>query len=414
LKITNQIFNKKSGLIVLCGLLLFIGLVGTMAIDMYVPSLPYISRDFSISSELAKYTITFYLISYGVGQLIYGPLSDSFGRKGVLLITAVIGFMGSLLCVTAPSISMLYVGRFLQGAGYSGVSVVGPVIARDVLNDKRFAQVASVLSLIFGLGPVCSPVLGGYIDYLFGWRMVFGVISIYTLLVMLLIIFVIPETHDKNNRSLFHVTVVLKTWRSIITNKIFITNMLCKSLAFTGFIVFYTVTPFMFQNHLGLNSVQYGWITLGLTGAILSAKLTNMLTLNYISIEKLNFFSTALLAFSGGLLLLFALLNAYSLAAILIPFTLFGIGSGFLFSNTTAAAFKPFKGVSSGSVSGLLSGLQLLSAFLGSAIAAHLGLKSLMPLGVFMAVLGVSVLAQYIFFNRKESGIGEPDLFLLK
>jgi DHA1 family 2-module integral membrane pump EmrD-like MFS transporter len=371
-----------------------------MAIDMYVPSLPYISRDFGVSSVLAKYTITFYLISYGVGQLIYGPLTDSFGRKGTLLVAALIGLVGSILCFIAPSISALYVGRFLQGMGYSGISVVVPVLARDVLNDKQFAQVASILSLIFGLGPVFSPILGGYIDYLLGWRMVFGMISIYTLLILLVIIFIMPETHQKNNRQVFHAKVIIKTWKFILTNKTFIANALCKSLAFTGFIVFYTVTPFMLQGHLGLNSVQYGWVTLALTGAILIAKLINTFTLSYISIERLNLFSTWMLAFAGSLLFFLALLKIYSLLSIIIPFILFGIGSGFLFSNTTVAAFKPFKAFSTGSVSGLLSGLQLLSAFVGSVIAAHLGVTSLMPLGIFMALIGIGVLVQYVVLSH--------------
>lgn len=388
--------TDKIDLIFLSSLLIFIGLIGPMTIDMYVPSLPYIAKSFAVSNIAVKYTITIFLISYSLGQLIYGPLIDSFGRKRILLTAVIIGLLGSVLCFIAPSITILYLGRFLQGAGYSGISVAALVIARDVLNDKHFAQISSILSLIFGLGPICSPIIGGYIDYLFGWRTVFEFITIYTVLVLLLIFLLVPETHEKTNRTIFKLKNIITTWQFIFSNKVFIRNTFSKSIAYTGFIVFYTVTPFMLQNHLGLNSIQYGWVTLALTGAILLAKLCNTFMLNRVSIEKINFASICLLAFASCLLLLLALLGFYSITAILIPFMIFGLGSGFLFTNATVAAFKPFKNLSSGSVSGLLNGLQLLSAFIGSAIAAHLGLKSLLPLGIFMSILGVLALVQFV------------------
>ena len=379
----------------ICAKLIFIGLIGAMAVDMYVPSMPYIGSEFTVSDAAVKYSITLYLITYALGQLCFGPLSDSLGRKKILVASVAVGFLGSLLCYLSQDIAQLYVGRLLQGLGYSAIAVISPVIARDVLTDKQFAQAGSIISMIFGVGPVVSPIIGAYIDHWLGWRMVFGVIAIYTILVLFIIGFLIPESHSQQCRQPLHIKVIMRTWLSILSNKIFLTNTICKSLAYTGFIVFYTVTPFMLQQHLSLTAVEYGWVTLGLSGMIFLAKFINTLLLRYMDIDKIIYYATYIIALAGLLLLLFAEFHVYNVMSVIGPFMVFGVGAGFLFSNTTIAAFKPFKSVSSGSVSALLSGLQLLSAFVGSVIAAHLGMQTLMPLALLMALMGAAVVVQY-------------------
>ncbi len=397
----GPIANSSPNIFWFCALLVFIGMTGSLTIDMYVPSMPSIAHAFSTSSTAIKDSITLYLVTYGLGQLFYGPIADCFGRKKIVLLAVIVGLLGSLCCFYSSSITLFYLGRVLQGAGYAAIAVSAPAMARDVLTDKQFAQAGSILSMVFGLGPVLSPLLGSYISHYFGWRMVFEVISLYSFLVFLAIVFLIPETQDKKDRHQFHIVPILKTYYEIFKHPVFLANAMSKSIAYTGFMVFYTVTPFMLQGHLHLTTVQYGWVTLALTLTILLAKMVNTFILNVVNIEKLIFYSTILLAFSGLLLLVVALTGAYSLYAILIPFMVFGIASGFLFSNTTVVSYQPFKGKAAGSVSGLLSGLQLISAFVGAFIAAHLGLSTLLPLGIFMTLITALVLWQYIYLTRQ-------------
>ncbi len=393
--------HTTSGMILFCSIIIFIGMIGSLAIDMYVPSMPGIANTFATTAVAVKLSITLYLLAYAIGIFFYGPIIDSFGRKPVILVAITVGLIGSILCFLSDSITTLYIGRFLQGAGFAAINVAAPAMARDIFDDKQFAQVSSILSMFFGLGPIFSPIIGSYIDHYFGWRTVFSVLSVYSILVILVVIFAIPETHEEEQHHVFHIKPILKTYWNIAKNNIFLANTLSKSVAYAGFMIFYTVTPFMLQKYMGLTVLQYGWITLALTGAIFITKFINTIALAYVDVDKIIFLSIIMLAIAGSLLLLFGILGYYSLFTLLLPFMLFGIGSGFLFSNTMAAAFKPFKGKASGSVSGLLNGTQLFAAFIGSAIAAHLGITSLLPLGILMAVMSIGVVVQYVYFMRR-------------
>lgn len=392
--------HSKAHLLFFCTLLIFIGMIGSLTIDMYVPSLPAIAKSFSASAVAVKYTMTIYLITYGIGQLFYGTIIDCFGRKRILLLAVVIGTLGSVFCIFASSVFELYLGRLLQGAGYAAIGVAAPAMARDILDERQFAQAASLFSLAFGLGPIFSPIIGSYIGYLFGWRSVFVFISGYSLLVFISILLFIPETLNYLNRHEFHITAILKNYWKIVTNSIFIANTGCKSIAYTGFIVFYAVTPFMLQDHLHLTIVEYGWVTLTLTSTILLAKFANTILLRYISINQLILFSSYTLVTGGGLLLIFGLLHYYSVMTLLLPFMIFGFGTGFLFANTTVAAYVPFKGLSSGTVSGLMNSFQLIFAFIASSFAVHLPLETLFPLGLFMTVISVGAVALYLYLNK--------------
>lgn len=384
-----------------CAALVLIGLTGSLTIDMYVPVMPDVAKSLGVSATAIKLSLSCYLVPYAIGQLFYGSLSDCFGRKKVLLPAIIIGVIGSASCATASTITHLYLGQILQGAGFSAIGAIAPAMARDVFDDLKFAQVGSILSLIFGLGPIFSPIFGSYIGHYFGWHMIFIIISVYSLLTIFIISFFITETHDKKHRHVFHIVPILKTYLRILTNTVFLKNTLSKSAAYTGFIVFYTVTPFMLQDHLKLTVIQYGWVTLTLTGSILLAKLVNTLLLKYIDINRIIFLSTLVLLFASSLLLAFSLLSFYSVTTIVVPFIIFGVGSGFLFSNATVAAFHSFKKVAAGSVSGLLNGLQLLSAFVGSAISAHLAITSLLPLAIFMCCMSFLTVAQYVYLEYK-------------
>lgn len=148
-----------------CAVLVFIGLTGSLTIDMYVPVMPAVAKSLGVSTTAIERSLSLYLIPYAIGQLFCGSLSDCFGRKRVLLPAIAIGLMGSIFCAITSTTTLFYIGRILQGAGFPAIGATVPAIARDFFDDTRFAQVASILSLVFGLGPVFSPILGSYIGH---------------------------------------------------------------------------------------------------------------------------------------------------------------------------------------------------------------------------------------------------------
>lgn len=381
-----------------CLVLIALGISGPMAADMYAPAMPAQAKALMTSMHVIELSITLYMGISFMGLLIYGSLSDCFGRKRMLAIGLVLGAIGSLICWAAPSIRFFFLGRLIQALGFSATPCILPAMARDVFNGTKLAQVASIISVAFGLSPLISPIIGGYVSSHFGWRMIFIGISFYVLASMFAMVF-IPETHTTNKRSTLKIKSVLNMYRHILKDHNFLKNMFSKSIAFICYIIFFTLTPFMLEDHLHLTPVEYGWVTLALTAAILFAKALNTFLLSKFSLEAIIVFSNILLFGSSILLLSFAFFNFYSVTSILLPFTLMGISCGFLFSNTSTAAFKSFNGLSSGSVAGLLNGMQRLFACAGSAIAAHLAITSLMPLALLMTLVTGFSLVQYVFFG---------------
>lgn len=384
----------QNNLLLIC-VLIFIGMLVSLSTDMYVPAMPMIAHALNSTTKAVQLSISIFLLTASCGVLIYGPLSDSFGRKKTLLIGVSIGTIGTICCLLASSVHMLLIGRFLQGCGFASIGINLISIARDIFNNQKFAQIASILSMIFGLGPIASPILGGYITHLFGWHSIFALLTVYAVICIMAIIFLIPEIHHKINRPQFNIWQVASTYCNIFKNETFLKNAISKSIPYAGFMIFFTVTPFMLQSNLKLNPIEYGWITLLLTGFIFFAKLSNTILLKYVSIRKLIIISNFSLLAAGIALFSLALLHYYSIWSIIAPFILFAIGSGFLFSNATVAAFKPIKKSSSGSAAGALNGLSIMTGFVGSAIAAHLSIDTLLPLGVLIMSLGVVVVVQY-------------------
>lgn len=205
-----------------CMLLILTGLIGSLSIDMYVPAMPAVAKYLLVSAKTIKLSLSLYLVPYALGQLFYGPLSDCFGRKRILLPAIALGMIGSACCAIAANSATFYAGRMLQGAGFSAIGATIPAMARDVFSDKKFAQISSILSLVFGLGPIFAPILGGYINHWFGWHKIFIMISYYALLVITLVFFFIPETHNKNNRHTFSITAIAQTYTHILKNTVFL------------------------------------------------------------------------------------------------------------------------------------------------------------------------------------------------
>ncbi len=385
-----------------CILLILVGLTGSLSIDMYAPAMPAIAKTLGVSATAVQWSLSLYALVSLIGLFTYGALSDCFGRKRILLVGLSVGVFGAAICAMATTIHLFYLGRVLQGLGLAVVPSVLPAVSRDLFSGKLFQQVASIVSVAFGLGPVFSPLIGSYVSHVYGWHEIFMVLAFYALMAMLVVAFFLGETHDKEKRSTFNLKPMLRNYGMIITNPIFFKNMFAKAVAWMSFLVFYTASPFMLQEHLHMNMLHYGSVTLAITGAIFLSKVINTFLLNIMDVNAIVRMSLWIMVFGAALLLGFGIAGYYSVATIVGPFIIVGFASGFLFSNTMAASFQGFRGVSSGSVAGLLNGTQVLVGFLGSATAAHISINSLWPLGTLMTTASVMCLLVYYYLSRKQ------------
>src|SRR3954465_15662332 len=174
--------------------------LGPLTIDMYLPALPKIADDLSVSSSVVQLTLTGTLAGLAIGQLIIGPLSDSLGRRRPLMAGIVLHMLASLLCLVAPNIVVLGVARSLQGVGAAATMVVALAIVGDLFTDSTAATVMSRLMLVLGVAPVIAPSLGAAVLLEASWHWVFAVLVVLAGLLLLLAVLALPETLPKSHR----------------------------------------------------------------------------------------------------------------------------------------------------------------------------------------------------------------------
>ena len=144
--------------------------LGSLLTDLYVPAMPLMVKDFHATSQLVQYTLSSYLLGYSVMQFVYGPLSDKYGRKPIMVIGAIIATIGLYISIIQHvSIYMLILARLIQGAGMAACVSLSRAMISDCYEGKAFARIASYLSLVIGVFPAVAPFLGGQITHFFGW-----------------------------------------------------------------------------------------------------------------------------------------------------------------------------------------------------------------------------------------------------
>lgn len=195
---------EKETIILTVGLffqILLIATLGQIGADLYLPSLPSITHDFSVLPSKVQFTFASYLFGFSISHLFYGPISDRIGRRTPILFGVGLSLIGCLVCATAPSIEILIVGRFLQGTGVGACNSVGRSLTRDFLSGAELAKMGSYLSMVAAFILAASPTLGGYLQYYFSWRAAFIFLSCYTLIAWIFFFKALPETHHHSHRN---------------------------------------------------------------------------------------------------------------------------------------------------------------------------------------------------------------------
>lgn len=384
-------------------LLIFVAIISTFATEMYVPALPAIAQTFGTDHRHAQWSITSYLFAMALSQFLYGPLSDRFGRRPILLLGLSINIVGNFVCVVAPSIHWLNVGRLIQGMGVGAPLCLSRSIARDVFSGIRFAIVGSYLGLATAIAPAIAPILGSYLQVWFGWRSNFIFLMGLGIAVLLFISLCLPETNKVFNRQAVQYRTLLHNYSILFSNRNFINYAICSSMAISGLLVYYAMSPFIFQNELGLSPVEYGWLAIFITAAMFMGRILNTFLLRFFSINQLILMGSLSMLFASFSLLFAGLLGTLSLLIILIPMIIFVLATGLVFSNAAAGALLPFPEIA-GLAAAVYGGLQILGAFLSTAIAAELQEHKQIMLGLLLTGISlISIMSFYLSANRDQN-----------
>ncbi|MFZ4530780.1 MAG: multidrug effflux MFS transporter [Alsobacter sp.] len=369
--------------------------LGPLSTDMYLPSLPAIAQALGADTARTQLTLSLFLVGFAVGQLIWGPLSDRFGRRPVLLTGLAIFIVATGACALAPSIDWLIAMRALQAFGGSGPIVLGRAIVRDLYEGPRAGRELARMGTIMGVVPAVAPILGGVLQASFGWRASFVFTIAGAAALGAVVIASLPETARSIGSGSVSPRGIFRSFASLSHHRSFRTYAGLSALAYSGLFAFISGSSFVLQGYYGLGEVAFGFSfsfgVLGfITGTLLARRLAGTRGLDG-TIQV----GVACLAAGGVLMMACVAVGLFGPFGVIVPMALYGVGVGLTMPQALAAAMQPFP-ERAGAASSLVGVVQMsLAAGVGAVLGLVLEGRAL-PLPVAVATLGI---AAFVLFH---------------
>jgi MFS transporter, DHA1 family, multidrug resistance protein len=378
----------RPGTFALTLLLSFLTALGPLSMDMYLPSLPDIGRTLHTPVLQVQLTISSYLFGFAVGQIFYGPVSDRFGRRPVLLAALVVYALATVGCAVAQSINALIALRFLQALGGAGAIVLARAVVRDLYSGVRAGRELSLMGAITGVAPIVAPVIGGALQTFFGWRSIFVLLVVCAFVIGATAARLLPETLRERPKTPFSLREMTALYRSVAVHHGFLANLAILTASFVGLFAWISGAPVVMQSAVyGLSPFIFGMtFAIGAGGFVLGTLTAARIVIRF-GLDRLIGIGTAAMAVGG---LLMALVVALALSHVLWfvgAMTLYLAGIGFALPSTMAGALTPFpdRAGTASSVMGLVQ--QTGAAVTAAAVGAYLG-HSAWPVASVVAVMG--------------------------
>ncbi len=377
-------------------LLIFLMALGPISTDLYLPSLPSIAAELKADQAEIQLTLSVFLLGFATSQLIYGPLSDRFGRRPVFIGALVLYLLASLTCSFSNTIEELIILRFVQALGACAGPVLSRTIVRDVYRRDEAARIMSWMGMAMALAPAVGPVIGGQVEILFGWRANFLVLSGFSTLALLWLLLRLPETNRDLNMEAMQLPRLIRNYFGLLRNTRYMGYVLISTGSFSGIFCFISGSPFVLIDQLGLSPDVFGLyfavIVVGyMAGTFLSAQFTLRLGLHRMIMIGSS------VSFAGGLIAVgLSLFGELNLLNVVGPFAVFTIGAGLTFPNNMAAALAPFPRIA-GSASALMGFIQMIFASgVGVLISSYNDGTALSMTASLAGVTGMAF-ASYVF-----------------
>jgi MFS transporter, DHA1 family, multidrug resistance protein len=365
--------------------------LGPLTIDMYLPALPTIVTDLATTESAAQLTLTGTLIGLSLGQLLVGPLSDTFGRRRPLLVGVGVHVLASLLCLVAPNVEVLGALRVLQGVGAASATVVAMAIVRDLFVGRAAATLFSRLMLVLGVAPVLAPTIGGEVLRFTSWRGVFGVLAVLAVLMIVMAARAVPETLPAERRRPLGLGNTLRTYGGLLRDRTFVGLVLVAGLAMSGLFGYVAGSSFVFQEQFGMNEQQFG-LMFG-AGAIflICATQLNAALLQRFEPRVILPAALALGTVAGATLLTLAATGVGGLVGVVAPLWTVLFALGFVMPNAPTLALARH-GEAAGTASALLGAIQMGVGAVVSPVVGLLG-NDAVAMGAVMAAGAALALA---------------------
>ncbi len=311
---------------------------GSVAMDMYLPALPSITHALGASAAAGQATIAVFLAGLALGQLVYGPLSDRFGRRPPMLLGVALYALATLGCMVAADMGAMTLFRLLQALGACGGTVIARAVVRDRYADHEVIHVFALLSMVFTLAPVLSPFLGGLVLQTAGWRAIFGVQFAFALAVGAWAFFALPESRSESTRALARSEDPARSYLALLAQPRLVGHLLTGALNATALFAYISSAPAIVITRYHVAPSQFGWVfganALGMMAAAqVNARLSRRMDGRVLTRGAL------LASLAAALVLLACAWSGFGgLAGVLGPLFVVLSSSGFVNPNTTAGA----------------------------------------------------------------------------
>lgn len=380
-------------------LLAFMTAMGPISTDLYVPALPQLAAEMATTPARVQWTLSSYLAGFAIGQLIYGPLSDKYGRKPLLLAGFAAYLLGTALSAVANSIEFLTLSRMLQGIGGAGPIIIARAIVRDMYEGARAGRQLSLMSTIMGVAPIASPVLGGFLAVWFGWRASFVAMLAMVGPIAFLALLFMPETLRQPQTGPISVRAIGASFAVVARHRVWRVYASIMAMSHTGLFTFVAASPFVLQSVYGLTPVEFGAGFSLCSVAFVSGAYVGSRLVTRRGIDGVVSQGVACLALGGLLQLLGYLAFPNSALALFIPELVYFYGIGYVLPHSIAGALSPFP-ERAGAATSLQGSLQMMfSAAVGILVVALIASYGPLPLALTTFFMGAGT---WIVFRMSE------------
>ena len=370
--------------------------LGAAAIDMYLPALPAIDRELATGAVTAQQTLSAFFLGLAAGQLIYGPLSDRFGRRPVIAFGVVLFVVTSLVCAFANSMETLLLGRFFQALAASAGAIVGRAVVRDLYRLDDAARAQSFIQLVFLMTPLLAPTIGGYIALWFDWPAIFIALAGFGGLCLVALVTLLPETLPAPRRRPLNPAAVFTAYGAVLRHKRSMGCILTGGFAFACMFTYFAESALVFTRLYGVAEQDYG--------LLFALNVLGLMAANFLNGRVVGRFGTfamlavgAALVWLGAMVLLAVAWTGFGgLWGLVLPLMLVVGSLGLVGANAMAAALEPF-GDRAGLAASLQGFMQMTIGALAAFLVGQFHDGSAMPMAVTIAVLASLSLAARVF-----------------
>ncbi|MEP6961607.1 MAG: multidrug effflux MFS transporter [Acidobacteriota bacterium] len=390
-------------------LLVLLGLMQAIApvsIDMYLPGMPQLETVFHATASQVEMTMVTFLIGFALGQLLYGPLTDRFGRKPPLYFSLVIFVLASVACAVSPSIQMMSLFRLFQAVGACGGAVISRAMVRDLFPPEELRSVFSMLILVLGVSPILAPMLGSYLLLWFGWQSAFLAQAAIGAILLIGIHFRLRESQAHEDRRPLDLSTILSTYSRLLHDRTFMGASAVCGFSSAGTFAYIASAPFVFISLYKVPTEHFGWLFGSVAAGMVTASQINGRMSRKIPVWKVLRVAN-LTQLGAAVLLMTALVTGTGgLPVVFLGIFIYVSAQGFVFPNGSAIAMTRHGDIA-GTASALLGTNQFLIAAVGTGFLGFLENPAVPMTMVILVCAMVSTTLNFLTLGpRLERGPG--------